>query len=121
MTQVRLVARLVAAIPPAALVLSFELLMRQLRAALRPGTEPDPAVEPRFVVTPTPAAAEPRHDLAPSTSGSLLLERARDIYAAHRQANKRVTGTILARELGISEGYGRRLLRQLVPNDSGTA
>lgn len=44
---------------------------------------------------------------------SPLLERAREIYAAHRRANQRVTGSVLARELDISDGYGRRLLRQL--------
>ena len=116
-----LVARLVAAIPPAALVLSFELLMRQLRAALRPGNEPVTAAEPHLVVAPNPVTPEPGHDAAPSTSAGPLLERAREVYTARRRANDRVTGMVLARELGISDGYGRRLLRQLATEGGGAA
>jgi len=115
-----LVDRLVAAIPPAALVLSFELLMRQLRAALRPVDDAIPIAKPHLVAAPTATASEPQRELAASSSGSPLLEQARDIYAAHRQANQRLTGTLLAQELGISDGYGRRLLRQLA-NDCGGA
>ncbi len=108
-----LVARLVAAIPPAALVLSFELLMRQLRAALRQGAEPLPAIEPQPAVTSTPVTPQTGHDRTTSTSGSPLLDKARTIHTAHRRADRRLTGAILARELGISDGYARRLLRQL--------
>ena len=115
-----LVARLVAAIPPAALVLSFELLMRQLRAALRPVDGAIPVTKPHLVVAPTAIAPEQR-ELSASSSGSPLLEQARDIYAVHRRANQRVTGTVLARELGISDGYGRRLLRQLATGSGGAA
>lgn len=113
-----LVARLVAAIPPAALVLSFELLMRQLRAALRPVNDAIPAAKPHFVVAAAAIAPEPQRELSTSSPGSPLLERAREIYAVHRRADGRLTGTLLARELGISDGYGRRLLRQLA-NDGG--
>lgn len=119
-----LVARLVAAIPPAALVLSFELLMRQLRAALVPNgpqditvpeTSPAPASLP-VAVPPRPV----RRSLpeAKKAATSPLLERAREIYKSHR--HERVTGALLARELGISDGYGRRLLRQLA-TDGGAA
>ena len=114
-----LVARLVAAVPPAALVLSFELLMRQLRAALRPSTGSLPAVTPRPVVSPHPGTAEPRHDHAHPSPGRPLLERARDIYTTRRRAHEPVTGAVLARELGISDGYGRRLLRQLTTEGGG--
>ena len=116
-----LVARLVAAIPPAALVLSFELLMRQLRAALRPTAAPAPANAPQLVVAPTPAASEPRRELPTAAPGSPVLERARDIYTAHRRADQQLTGVVLARELGISDGYGRRLLRQLATDGGGAA
>jgi hypothetical protein len=112
-----LVARLVAAIPPAALVLSFELLMRQLRAALRPTNEAVPVSKPHLIVAPTAIAPEPQPELPASGTGSPLLERARDIYAVHRRANQRLTGAMLARKLGISDGYGRRLLRQVVPSE----
>jgi len=33
------------------------------------------------------------------------------VIAAHRAAGRRVTGALLARELGVSDSYGRRLLR----------
>lgn len=115
-----LVARLVAAIPPAALVLSFELLMRQLRAALRSGTKPAALIKPQLVVNAAPGTPEPRGDLPASSPGSPLIERARDIYAAHHRANQRVAGTVLARQLGISDGYGRRLLRQIAMAGNGT-
>ena len=114
-----LVARLVAAVPPAALVLSFELLMRQLRAPLRPSTGSLPAVTPRPVVSPHPGTAEPRHDHAHPSPGRPLFERARDIYTTRRRAHEPVTGAVLARELGISDGYGRRLLRQLTTEGGG--
>jgi hypothetical protein len=107
-----LVARLVAAIPPAALVLSFELLMRQLRAALRPADDLVPA-------TATGPTSEQRREPATS-SGPPLLEQVRGICAARQRTDKRVTGAVLARELGISDGYARRLLRQLATDSGGT-
>lgn len=117
-----LVARLVAAIPPAALVLSFELLMRQLRAALIPNADSQQAAVPEQapasarVPVPRPVV---RDALPPAKKdgASPLLDRAREIYASHR--NERVTGAVLARELGISDGYGRRLLRQLATDGGG--
>lgn len=117
-----LVARLVAAIPPAALVLSFELLMRQLRAALIPNADSQPIAVPAQapasarVPVPRPVVRDalPR---AKKDVASPLLDRAREIYASHR--HERVTGAVLARELGISDGYGRRLLRQLATDGGG--
>ena len=109
-----LIARLVAAIPPAALVLSFELLMRQLRAALQPGGKAQRAATPDLATTaPAPATPAPPHGRATSAPATPLLERARAISTSQGQANRPVTGAVLARELGISDGYGRRLLRQL--------
>ena len=104
-----LVARLVAAIPPAALVLSFELLMRQLRAALRPSDD----VAPLAVRHPAIAAAAERPRSLSAPRPGPLLDLARDISAGHRRTHQRLTGTVLARQLGISDGYARRLLRQL--------
>lgn len=109
-------ARLVAAIPPAALVLSFELLMRQLRAACRPTIVATPeAAPPTHVVVETPGSSQstPRRELSVGAPNSPLLERARDIYAAAHRTDERITGLTLARELGISDGYARRPLRQL--------
>ena len=120
-----LVARLVAAIPPAALVLSFELLMRQVRAAL--GTAPHAARAARAPVPvrrPDQAVLEPRPPAALAaaspTSESPLVDRARQICVAARDSGRRVTGAVVARELGISDGYGRRLLRHLAA-DPGSA
>jgi hypothetical protein len=115
------VARLVAAIPPAALVLSFELLMRQLRAALRQADNVVRAREPHVAVTATAAMTEPRPEPATSASGPPLLEQVREICAARQRADTRVTGAVLARELGISDGYARRLLRQLAADGRGAA
>lgn len=118
-----LVARLVAAIPPAALVLSFELLMRQLRAALLPATVAfSTAITESSPVAASPAISKPtsRRELSTSISSSPLRERARDICALARPTDGRLTGALLARELGISDGYGRRLLRELATDDAGT-
>lgn len=121
-----LVARLVAAIPPAALVLSFELLMRQLRAALGPKpTTTEPAIAPATSSLAPSLESLSRSETRTTTrrrvtsSPSPLLEQAREIYAA--RDSERVTGTTLARELGISDGYGRRLLRQLAAEVGGAA
>jgi len=95
------VARLVAAVPPLALVLSFELLMRQVRAAL----------QPRLVHTPPPVPVSTNgHRPGPPVA---TLARARRLVEEHQAAGHRVTGGVLARELGVSDGYGRRLLREL--------
>jgi hypothetical protein len=99
------VARLVAAVPPLALVLSFELLMRQVRAALEPKLAP---------ATPPVAVTSNGHPRALERSPeSPILARARQALERHRAAGRQVTGARLARELGVSDGYGRRLLRQL--------
>ena len=114
------VARIVAAIPPAALVLSFELLMRQVRAALRRSAQAL-AIEPETAGTPGPITPKLAHDRTSSRSGIPLLEQVREICAASRRTDSRVTGAVLARELGISDSYARRLLRQLAADGEGTA
>jgi len=107
------VARLVAAVPPLALVLSFELLMRQVRAAL----------EPKLVPATPPASVSANGHGPPiearQVAEASVLDRARRVVEQHRTAGRRVTGVVLARELGISDGYGRRLLRQLSADASG--
>jgi hypothetical protein len=104
------VARFVAAIPPTALVLSFELLMRHLREALRPAITGTPeAATPTSIVLDTPTTSPPAQQpgLSGCASSSPLLERARNIYAAACRTDERVTGVLLARKLGISDGYAR--------------
>jgi hypothetical protein len=47
-----------------------------------------------------------------------MLDKARRIHADHERRETRLTGKTLAALLGISEGYARRLLREI---DSNTA
>ena len=94
------VARLVGAVPPLALVLSLELLMRQTRAALEQPARGKPASPAR----PSLEVVRPSGDIAANASA---------LIRQHRQAGRRLTGSMLARELGVSDSYGRRLLREL--------
>jgi hypothetical protein len=92
-----------------ALVLAFDLLMRELRWALqaRAASAIDlaPALRPA-VEAPRPPSSRP---LSAPTSG----RRARELVAARRASGARVSGSWLAGELGVSDSYARRLLRQL--------
>ena len=109
------VARFVAAIPPTALVLSFELLMRQVRQQLttnptpsRGGTDAElsasHATTAPQLITQQPARGAGRQD---------LLDKARHIRADQERRGTRLTGKTLAAHLGISDGYARRLLREI--------
>jgi hypothetical protein len=107
------VARFVAAIPPAALVLSFELLMRQLRQQLR--TNPAPnlrGTDPQLagvVAAPRLNSEQP----ARTPGRQSMLDKARHIHADQERHGTRLTGKNLADLLGISDGYARRLLRDI--------
>lgn len=118
------VARLVGAVPPLALVLSFELFMRQVRAALEPSIAAAHTIDERAepIALTRPAVVEGRAPVVDGVLAARLLPeraaaraeapaRARSVIAAHRAAGRRVTGALLARELGVSDSYGRRLLR----------
>lgn len=110
------VARFVAAIPPMALVLSFELLMRQLRHQLssgpaqsRGGIERHPAAG---VALAAPQLSTQRLPRGPGPIS--MLDKARHIRADHEERHgNRLTGKTLAALLGISDGYARRLLRAI--------
>jgi len=110
------IARLVAAVPPLTVVLSFELLMRQLR-------EPTPTTAGPTAIS-TPEVAEARltaKGLLPAATlvavttagGPSLVQRARDIQDQHREAGVKLTGKTLGQILGVSDGYARRLLRDI--------
>jgi ribosomal protein S25 len=133
-----LVAQLVAAIPPLTLVLSFELLMRQIHHRLRvtPATARVPAA-------PTPHAARDSDDVArivaataavpeasAATSASpssqvasttkatrspraVTQARAEAVLDDCNRTGQPLTTAVLAERLGISPGYARRLLRDL--------
>jgi hypothetical protein len=109
------VARFVAAIPPTALVLSFELLMRQLRlqpsstCAPRPrDTDPQPAA----ILAPPAPQIGPVH-VARVAGQRSMLNKARHIHDDQERDGPRLTGKTLAALLGISDGYARRLLREI--------
>ena len=111
------VARFVAAIPPAALVLSFELLMRQLRQQLNSNPAPSPRdTDPQLAAS--PAAARTAIDY----TSSWLAPRAGKTCSTKPDTSARTkNGTApdspekhSPRLLGISDGYARRLLRELI-------
>lgn len=101
------VARLVAAIPPLTLVMSFELLMRQLRYRLSSPRPPAP------MMTEASAQDRPAIEAAGPEPGDSMLDRAREVCRRHAEHGTPMTGKKLGEALGISDGYGRRLLRQL--------
>jgi hypothetical protein len=109
------VARFVAAIPPAALVLSFELLMRQLRQQV----EPTPAqsrgrIDPQLTASVAVAEAQLNTEhLARPARRQGLLDKAQRIREDQERHGTRLTGKTLAAHLGISDGYARRLLREI--------
>lgn len=123
-----LTAQAVAAIPPLALMLAFELLMRQIptvarsdRTATRPHPAPDPAESAPFVRLPaTMPDLDPTEPGAPTdqagpdpTSTLPVRDQARQVFAERLAAGEPVTGAALARALGISDRYGQRLLAEL--------
>ncbi len=131
-----LLARLVAAWPPVAFALSYELLLALLRPASAPAEAPDPA--PAGAPAPTERAGrapagEPVGDAGesagetPPTPGdatgavtselNLLEHRAREVIAT---ASARPPGRrALARELGCTEHQARTVLAAL--SDNGTS
>jgi hypothetical protein len=109
-----LVARLVAAIPPAALVLSFELLMRQLRHQLNANPAPSRgSFEPQLAASVAPVPPRLTNEAARTAGRQSLLDKARHIHADQERDGTKLTGKTLAALLGISDGYARRLLRAI--------
>jgi len=114
------VGRLVAAVPPVALVLAFDLLMRQIRRVLQPAqtTGSASAPAPAHPLAEEPASP-PRSPVSVGPPVPLRLARptvagqAARLVARRRAIGEPVTGAWLAGELAISDGYARRLLRQL--------
>jgi hypothetical protein len=115
-------AKIAFAMPPAALVLAFELMTRQGRLR-RPVTTaavvhpPAPAIDVEDLDDGAEAIAvdlgpfEPRlPELSGQAEPGSYTERARAILD---QAAGPVSGAELARQLGCSESYGQRLLRRL--------
>ena len=118
------VGRLVAAVPPVALVLAFDLLMRQVRRVLEPPPSAIAAAAPARVTSGSAdTAVRDAMSGAPTTrlrvARPTMADRTAALVARRRDSAQRVTGRWLAGELGISDGYARRLLRQLdQPSDA---
>jgi len=110
------VGRLVSAVPPVALVLAFDLLMRQVRRLLEPAHDTRPIAH---LPADEPSAAPARSVAAVAGGAPLRLARptvagqAARLVARRPASGEPVSGRWLARELSISDGYARRLLRQL--------
>ncbi|BEP13314.1 hypothetical protein acdb102_16250 [Acidothermaceae bacterium B102] len=136
-----LVAQLVAAIPPLALVLSFELLMRQIHHRLQqalhiqPSITHAPALEDHRPNTPATRLANtdvstlpPLEPTGRSATGSpakatrapraVTQAWAEAVRETCARAGQPLTTAVLADRLGISAGYARRLIRDL--NDTDT-
>ncbi|BEP13931.1 hypothetical protein acdb102_22420 [Acidothermaceae bacterium B102] len=131
------VAQLVAAVPPLALVLSFELLIRQIHHRLQQGKVTTSVREPTTSPTRTRADGPRTHistaSVADTSAAATLLPppaappvikatrspravtqaRAEAVRADCARTGHPVTSAVLAEQLGISPGYARRLLRDI--------
>lgn len=119
-----LIVQAVAAIPPLALVLAFELFVRQLtptRTRPRPTTDTDPTRpatdRPELSPAdpdqdPTETAPTRTHPAENPHSDPNTRDRARQLYDQHQATGRTLTGAALARSLGISERYGQRLVAE---------
>jgi hypothetical protein len=115
------IARLVGAIPPLTLVLSFELLMRQLRDRLSVPAKTAVVIEPQITEAGPPAEQRETAQVPGSTTTTpSLLHQARKIHDERRRDGTKLTGRVLSQMLGISEGYARRLLREISAADSAS-
>ncbi|MDX6244772.1 MAG: hypothetical protein QOE76_2495 [Frankiales bacterium] len=136
-----LVAQLVAAIPPLALVLSFELLMRQIHhrlqhravttpvreAATPPAGARDDVPRRASATAAVPATSAPTTaSLSPTGPSTKATRSPRAVTQARAEAvrddcsrtGQPLTTAVLAEQLGISPGYARRLLRDLNGTDN---
>jgi hypothetical protein len=89
--------------------------MRQLRQQLSTNSGPHLlGTDPQLAAShaPTTAQLHPKQ-LARGAGGPSMLDKARHIRADGERRGTRLTGRTLAPLLGISDGYARRLLREL--------
>jgi hypothetical protein len=105
----------VAALPPLALVTTFELLMRQLRAQLTaPPHATGRAVRAAGRPVPQLSLAKPIALTRTNQSGrsGSQADDAVNLIARAAAAGNPLTGRALASQLGCSDSYARRLIRQ---------
>lgn len=122
-----IVARLVAAIPPLTLVLSFELLMRQLRDRFSELTKapatPSPQPDREVAIAESPQPTEVPNAVTTGgvvTTSRSMLQQARQLHESHQRDGAKLTGKMLGGILGVSDGYARRLLREINAAESAT-
>jgi Protein of unknown function (DUF2637) len=125
----RLAARLVAALPPLALLAAVELVMSEARRALAHPSAPDragaaslPAATASTMVLTAPAGALTERGVAPATpasptSGTVdtgdTRTRVRALLANEQAGGSRLTGKQVAATIGIKPRRAQELLREL--------
>ena len=101
-----LVGHLVAAVPPVALVLAFDLLMREVRWSI------ERRIDHGMNGSPAAPVERPSVTRRSASTSASAESRVADLVAAREAEGGRVTGRWLAGELRVSDSYARRLLRQ---------
>jgi Protein of unknown function (DUF2637) len=124
----RLAARLVAALPPLALLAAVELVMSEARRALAHSSAPDradaaflPAATASTTVLTAPAGALTERGVPPATpasptSGTVDTDtrtRVRALLANEQAGGSRLTGKQVAAAIGIKPRRAQELLREL--------
>jgi hypothetical protein len=88
--------------------------MRQLRHQLN--TNPAPSrvsFDPQLAASPAAVPPHLTNEATRVVGRQSLLDKARHIHADQERDGTKLTGKTLAALLGISDGYARRLLRQI--------
>lgn len=103
-----ILARIVAVVPPVALLLSFETLMSMVRSNVRRSAVAKPAqTEKRERATPEPKPAQQKKVVTKQAG-------AKERIAQLIESNPALTGPQLAKQAGISEQYARRIKKDLL-------
>lgn len=100
-----ILARIVAVVPPVALLLSFETLMSMVRSNVRRSAVAKP--KPKQAATTEPKPAQPKKVVAKQAD-------AKERIAQLIESNPALTGPQLAKQAGISEQYARRIKKSLL-------
>jgi hypothetical protein len=83
-----------------------------------PTADIEPRVAGREPDTTVPSMDSPATMAGPELD---LQSQARQIYEKHSAAGRAVSGAVIARQLGVSERHGRRLLAEFRAKDEGSA
>lgn len=110
-------ARIVAIVPPVALLLSFEVLMSMVRSNVRRSAMAQPVKRERATTEATTAKAPALKSAKKSAN-----KPADKVTQAAKlmESQPGINGAELARQLNISKSYGRLLVSKLAPQTNGT-